>query len=138
MQLDTYTAFTPECQSSRINPELAHEDIVKLTKNLTEVYDNITQQNSNQYLHPPKSNPKLISYNLHNNDTKPSYSQAVKDTKQQNNTVIEPTYTEIDWQSQMEKMQQDTLDKCRKMTETMITEACNRVHKKLVQQYRNT
>ena len=110
---------------------MAHEDIVQHTRNLTEVYDNIQQQNSEKYLHPPTVTPKLISYNLHKSEEKQSYSQVTKDSKQQYSTVIEPTFTEIDWKEQTRKMQQDTIDKCKKMTQLMITEACNNIHKEI-------
>ena len=43
--LNAMEAFDDECTSSRINPSLAHEDIVKCTKKLTEVYDNIQHNN---------------------------------------------------------------------------------------------
>ena len=49
MKLETYNAFEQTNSSSRINPNLAHEDIVKLTQGLTEVYDNIHQDNPTQY-----------------------------------------------------------------------------------------
>ena len=123
MQLESYIAFNTKCTSSRINPSLADEDIVKLTQNLSEVYDNIHQENQEQYHHPPSAQPRMVSYNLHQQYQKPTYSQVASHNKKSEEQIIEPTFTEIDWKSQMEQMQKDTIEKCRKMTENMIKEA---------------
>ena len=40
--LNAVEAFDDTCTSSRINPSLAHEDMVQYTKAFTEVYDNVT------------------------------------------------------------------------------------------------
>ena len=49
MHLATYIAFNNKCTSSRINPSLVDKNIVQLTQNLSEVYDNIHQENQEQY-----------------------------------------------------------------------------------------
>ena len=114
-------AFGDECTSSRINPSFANEDIVKLSKGYTEVYDNMKPQDHKQYQNPPNVNPRMISYNLHSKANTPTYSQVASNHKTPQ--VIQPTYTEIDWKKQMEAMQKETISQCRQITQDMITEA---------------
>ena len=114
-------AFGDVCTSSRINPSLAHKDIVQLSKGYTEVYDNIKPKDHKLYQNPPNVNPRMISYNLHSKAKTPTYSQVASNHNK--HKVIQPTYTEIDWKAQMEAIQKETITKCCQITQDMITEA---------------
>ena len=54
----------------------------------------------------------------------PSYKQVtqknIKERVIPSNEVIEPTYTEIDWESKMEQMRKSVIDECTKITTNLI------------------
>ena len=109
---------------SRINPEYIHDDIVKLSQDMTDAYSQKRDTPLDTYKSPPTYNPRMISYNLNSNDSpdKLTYKQvATKQTLPNDSTdIIQPTYTEIDWKAQMEKIRQETLDACKQMTQDLI------------------
>ena len=55
--------------------------------------------------------------------TNPHIVKLQRNSTSTQDEVIYPTFTEIDWQTQMEEMQRETLEKCRKLTQEMIQEA---------------
>ena len=97
--------------------------MVKMSKGFKEEYENIQHPTSKAYSTPPVTTPRMISYNLQSETNKPTYSQVTRNSTSTQDEVIYPTFTEIDWQTQMEEIQKETLEKCRKMTQEMIQEA---------------
>ena len=86
-----------ENNASRINPEFENDDMVKVSKEFKEKYENIQHPNSKVYSTSPVPTPRIISYNLQSKTNKPTYSQVTKNSTATQDEVINPTFTEIDW-----------------------------------------
>ena len=110
---------------SMINPELADNNMLLLSKNLDREYTNTSPTNDKRQHAPFKNDPAMASYNLHLTPTK-TYKDAITPPQQTNNNtkeVIEPTYTPINWETKMEETRQTTIKECLQQTQQMITES---------------
>ena len=100
----------------RINPTINQTNFINLATKI----QNDTARITTTYKTPPRiSNPIMASYNLPSDKT--SYSEATKKTT--STPVIQPTYTEIDWKTEVEKVRKDTIDECTRITQDLIAAA---------------
>ena len=68
----------------------------------------------------------MITYNMHQNNDTPKQQNAWKPN---DNDIIIPEYSPIDWQAKMDTMRQDTLEECKKHTESIVKHAIDNQNK---------
>ena len=119
----------------RFNPKVKHADLIEHAERLCTTGTSLTPtENKKRYQQPSKSvKPIVASYVI---PTKPkSYKKAAQQSTQtptQETDIIEPTYTEIDWETKMQTMRDDIIKECKIHTEEMITKQVNK-HKEKCQ-----
>lgn len=83
-----------------------------------------------------KKGPVMITYNMHqNNDTQKNQNA----WKNNANDIIQPEYSPIDWQAKMDSIRKETIEVCKKHTESIVKTAIdhqNRTMKHEIQKLR--
>ncbi len=135
---EVITNFTSDFQTdstpTRINPDLANEELMMMSIAMEKKYPDLNQKETTAFQHaPPGRAPIMAAYNLEPSVQKTSYKQAVTQNSTEQNQeveIIDATYTEIDWETKMETMRQNTIVECTKMTATLIKESEEKLLKK--------
>ena len=135
---EVITNFTSDFQTdstpTRINPDLANEELMMMSLAMEKKCPDLNQKETTAFQHaPPGRAPIMAAYNLEPSVQKTSYKQAVTQNSTEQNQeveIIDATYTEIDWETKMETMRQNTIAECTKMTAKLIKESEEKLLKK--------
>ena len=73
-----------------------------------------------------KKGPVMITYNMHQHTYPSKKSNAWKDSEQ---NIIQPEYSPIYWQTKMDNIRKETIEECKKHTETIVKTAIDNQNK---------